>query len=85
MAYDINAIIAEYGDDDFGFSSVFDTVSESWVTANVLEPVKVWTLKSPSVVIDPPVATIYLGIAAAPKPKALAALIAIAVTLGKLC
>ena len=28
MAYDINAIIAEYGDDDFGFSSVFDTVSE---------------------------------------------------------
>jgi len=28
MAYDINKIIAEYGDDDFGFSSVFDTVSE---------------------------------------------------------
>ena len=51
----------------------------------MLEPVKVWTLKSPSVVIDPPVATIYLGIAAAPKPKALAALFANDDSLGKLC
>jgi len=40
MAYDLNKIIAEYGQDDFGFSTDFSTVSEEDYTAKIAQEVK---------------------------------------------
>ena len=40
MAYDLNKIIAEYGQDDFGFSTDFSTVSEEEYSTKIAEQVK---------------------------------------------
>lgn len=40
MAYDLNKIIAEYGQDDFGFSTDFSTVSEEDYSAKIAQEVK---------------------------------------------
>lgn len=40
MAYDLNKIIAEYGTDDFGFSTDFSTVSEEEYSSKIAEVVK---------------------------------------------
>ena len=40
MAYDLNKIIAEYGQDDFGFSTDFSTVSEEEYSSKIAEVVK---------------------------------------------
>lgn len=40
MAYDLNQIIAQYGTDDFGFSTDFSTVSEAEYNTKIVEEVK---------------------------------------------
>ena len=40
MAYDLNKIISEYGQDDFGFSTDFSTVSEEEYSTKIAEQVK---------------------------------------------
>lgn len=40
MAYDLNKIIAEYGQDDFGFSTDFSTVSEQDYNAKITQQVE---------------------------------------------